>query len=121
MPFNATITQRQARQQPCQTCYTQLLVSGVLSCAALHELWRSPFPRARAARVFKLAVCVYSVLPVATFFVECCADPVYCVPAHGHCWALRVRDLVCGVGYWGLGRWLGPLEAGEETGLEDVD
>ncbi|CAN8104830.1 unnamed protein product [Discula destructiva] len=127
MPYNPAVNQRALRKEPCKICSAQLVVSGALSYGMIHELWRSPFPTSTVARVLKYGVCAYSLLPVMTFFMECLVDPSYCNPVHGHLFALRFRDLVMGIGYWAIGRLLGPLEVeifgddAEETGPDDVD
>lgn len=124
MPFQPDIIQRTLRAKMCKICYTQLIVSGALSLAAVSELWRSPFPATRVARILKYGVCAYSVLPMANFLVECCVDPVFCNPEHGHLLWLRTRDVLCGVLYWAL-RLMGEIEMesldGGFGGEEDVD
>lgn len=102
MPFDPMITQRYQRKHFCKTCYIQLMISCAFTTSIIHELWRSPFPRSPVACVFKFCVCAFSLLPLSTFLVECCTDPIYCNPAHGHSWALRARDLLCGALYWGI-------------------
>ncbi|KAJ4387848.1 hypothetical protein N0V93_008451 [Gnomoniopsis smithogilvyi] len=114
MPIHPRVNQRVAREKFCKTCMIQLAVSGILSYGMLHELWISPLPKNNVGKVFKHGLCVFSVLPVMTFFLECCVDPVYCDPVHGHLWALRARDMVVGMLYWGIGFWL-PADVVEEA------
>lgn len=106
MPIHPRVNLRAVRERVCKTCMFQLAVSGVLSYGMLHELWASPFPQNSIGKAFKYSLCAFSVLPVMTFFFECCVDPIHCDPAHGHLWALRARDLVVGMLYWGIGYWL---------------
>lgn len=133
MPVHPRVNQRALRDRACKTCTFQLAVSGVLSYGILHELWGSPFPKNNIGRVLKYGLCAFSILPVMTFFLECCVDPSHCDPAHGHLWALRFRDMAVGVLYWGIGFWL-PADVVEEaqrdmqrdleaaqTGEDDVD
>ncbi|KAJ4422607.1 hypothetical protein N0V82_002726 [Gnomoniopsis sp. IMI 355080] len=114
MPVNPRINQRVVREKVCKVCLVQLAVSGVLSYGILHELWISPFPKNNIGRVLKYGFCAFSILPIMTFFLECCVDPVYCDPVFGHLWALRTRDLVVGVLYWGIGYWI-PADIYEEA------
>lgn len=114
MPIHPRVNQRVARDKVCKTCMVQLAVSGFLSFGVLHELWLSPFPNNNIGKVLKHGLCAFSVLPIMTFFLECCVDPVYCDSVHGHLWTLRARDMVVGVLYWGIGYWL-PADIVEEA------
>lgn len=114
MPIHPRITQRVARDKACKLCMLHLAVSGVMSYGVLHELWMSPFPKNNLGMVFKYGLCAFSILPVMTFFFECCVDPGHCDNIHGHLLALRVRDLAIGALYWGIGFWL-PADVVEEA------